>query len=405
MKEGSVKILSSVYEFLEEGSQHGEAVVGNYESLYCKKLMEAGSMEMEISNLIAVRGRTVIEISAMEDGEAASIEQLVFIANLLLDPDVASDMLAEINTRRLRESAGLGSFISLPDSASAKRDDRSSYYFRPAINIRQDGSIWTNFAQFSGDGAPKHVMTPEDGQFEDDWLFDPQAPDEYKMIREWLSDITSVMSKMTQEGSPTEQDDREGIPVDPLLINADALSPFRPIETVMYSCRYKGIELWRVQLGLSKGKKLNLFSNCDWSDSLRAFDGFIRGYVGDGMPSYLLAEDWMPGDDEERVVVRLSVVEEGSRLSESGERSFDPKLDDRFIYDDTRELNYQVGEKEYDAARRVRSRLKSLLRKNEDLYVVIQSGPKVATQEVIEVYEALLDAEVTKIYFAASEEE
>jgi hypothetical protein len=341
----------------------------------------------------------------MEDGEAASIEHLVFLANLLLDPDMASDMLEEINTRRLRESAGLGSFISLPDSASAKRDDRSSYYFRPAINIRQDGSIWTNFAQFRGDGVPKHVMTPEDGQFEDDWLFDPQAPDEYKMIRETLSNFTSVMSKMTQEGSPAEQDDREGIPVDPLLINADALSPFRFTETVMYNCRYKGIELWRVQLGLYKGKKLNLFSSCDRSDSLRAFDGFIRGYVGDGMPSHLLAEDWMPGDDEERVVVRLSVVQEGSRLSENGERSFDPKLDDRFIYDDTRELNYQVGEKEYDAARRVRSRLKSLLRKSEDLYVVIQSGPKVATQEVIEIYEALLDAEVTKIYFATTEEE
>jgi biopolymer transport protein ExbD len=109
--------------------------------------------------------------------------------------------------------------------------------------------------------------------------------------------------------------------------------------------------------------------------------------------------------DEERIEIVLSVVHEGNLVDVAKERPYDSSKDDFYAYDDTRELNYQVGEKEYDAARRVRSRLKSLLRKNEDLVVVIKPGPRVLTQEVIEVYDGLLDAEVTKIYFAASEEE
>jgi hypothetical protein len=49
--------------------------------------------------------------------------------------------------------------------------------------------------------------------------------------------------------------------------------------------------------------------------------------------------------------------------------------------------------------------LRSLLRKNEALIAVIQPGPGVVTQEVVEVYDVLLDAGVMEFYFTATEEE
>jgi len=109
--------------------------------------------------------------------------------------------------------------------------------------------------------------------------------------------------------------------------------------------------------------------------------------------------------EEERIEIVISVVHEGDLVDVTKARPYDSAVDDFYAYDDTRELTYLVGEKEYDAARRVRSRLKLLLRKNEDLVAVIQPGPGVLTQEVIDIYDGLLDAEVTKIYFAATEEE
>ena len=86
-------------------------------------------------------------------------------------------------------------------------------------------------------------------------------------------------------------------------------------------------------------------------------------------------------------------------------RPYDIAKDDFYAYDDTRELSYQVGPRKYENVRRVRSRLRSLLRKNEALIAVIQPGPGVVTQEVVEVYDALLDAGVMEFYFTATEEE
>jgi hypothetical protein len=391
MKEGSVKILSSVYEFLEEGSQHGEAVVGNFESLYCKKAMEVGSMEMEISNLIAVRGRTVIEISAMEDGEAGSIEQLVFLANLLLDPDVAADMLEKANAR-FEEEREAELYILLPESPHASSDNPHSDQFRPAIEIPQGVDL------VGADGA--HISAPPEAygiqtawgyslghipddlkngetQLSDDSLYSTQGttgvgPGDRSVLREYLRNAASRMGRSFDSSTGEELE----LADDSLFIRADKHSLFKYTQIVMEECAAPEVRIWNIQLAITGGKSITF--------------PLPKG------PAKI---------EEERIEIVISVVHEGDLVDVTKARPYDSAVDDFYAYDDTRELTYLVGEKEYDAARRVRSRLKLLLRKNEDLVAVIQPGPGVLTQEVIDIYDGLLDAEVTKIYFAATEEE
>jgi hypothetical protein len=391
MKEGSVKILSSVYEFLEEGSQHGEAVVGNFEGLYCKKAMEVGPMEMEISNLIAVRGRTVIEIAAMEDGEAGSIEQLVFLANLLLDPDVAADMLEKANAR-FEEEREAELYILLPESPHASSDNPHSDQFRPAIEIPQGVDL------VGADGA--HISAPPEAygiqtawgyslghipddlkngetQLSDDSLYSTQGttgvgPGDRSVLREYLRNAASRMGRSFDSSTGEELE----LADDSLFIRADKHSLFKYTQIVMEECAAPEVRIWNIQLAITGGKSITF--------------PLPKG------PAKI---------EEERIEIVISVVHEGDLVDVTKARPYDSAVDDFYAYDDTRELTYLVGEKEYDAARRVRSRLKLLLRKNEDLVAVIQPGPGVLTQEVIDIYDGLLDAEVTKIYFAATEEE
>lgn len=400
MKEGPIKIMSSEYEPTKEGAQFGEAVVGNFEGLYCKKVMEAGPMEMEIATLVAVRGRTVVEISCMEDGEAASIEQMVFLANLLLDPDMASDMLEEVNAR-FEEDREAELYILLPESSNAMSDDRRADQYRPAIEIpqgadyvRADGAkisalpeaygIQTAWGYSLGHIPEENMEELKSGETQilEDPLYSTQGttgvdPGDRSVLRGYLRSVASRMERYVDSSTGEELE----LADDPLFIRADKHSLFKYTQIVMEECAAPEVRIWKIQMAITGGKSITFYLPKDLA----------------------LAED-LSGQGE-RIEIVLSVVHEGNLVDVTKERPYDSAKDDFYAYDDTRELSYQVGPRKYEEARRVRSRLKSLLRKNEDLVAVIKPGPGVLTQEVVEVYDALLDARVLEFYFAATEDE
>ncbi len=90
MKEGSVKILEANYTPFEAGDKFGASTVRGYRGIYASKRMEAGSQEMEASTLIAISGRTVVGVTGMDDLEAVPLEEMVHVANMLLNPEPPS---------------------------------------------------------------------------------------------------------------------------------------------------------------------------------------------------------------------------------------------------------------------------------------------------------------------------
>ena len=400
MSEGDIRIVSSEYEEIREGVQYGDAVAGNFEGLYCKKMMEAGPMEMEIANLVAVRGRTVIEVSVMEDGEAGTQEQLVFLANLLLDPDMAADMLEEINAR-FEEDRAAELYILLPESSNAGPDDPQEDWNRPAIEIPQGvDHVSANGAHISASPGAYGIETAwgysmghipaenmkelENGKIQviESSLYSTRGTTgveagDRSVLRGYLRGVASRMERYVDSSTKEELE----LANDPLFIRADKHSLFKYTQIVMEECAAPDVRIWKIQMAITGGKSITLYLPKDHAS--------VEDLSGQG----------------EMVEIVLSVVHEGNLVDVTKERPYDSAKDDFYAYDDTRELSYQVGTRQYEEARRVRSRLKSLLRKNEDLVAVIKPGPGVLTQEVVEVYDALLEAGVSELYFAATEEE
>jgi hypothetical protein len=87
LKEGNVKILEANYTPFEAGDKFGASTVRGYRGLYALKRMQAGSQKMEVSTLVAISGRTVVEVTGMDNLEAVLIEEMIHVANMLLDPE------------------------------------------------------------------------------------------------------------------------------------------------------------------------------------------------------------------------------------------------------------------------------------------------------------------------------
>ncbi len=113
--------------------------------------------------------------------------------------------------------------LQLPVAQNAQADKPDPEEFRPIVNIKIDGSI---------------IVKRE-------VLYDPEDADDYKELREYLSDVARRM----------EKDESGKLPDEPLLIRADMNTPFKYIQKVMEQCGYQGIQIWKVQLAAAEAKK------------------------------------------------------------------------------------------------------------------------------------------------------
>jgi biopolymer transport protein ExbD len=123
--------------------------------------------------------------------------------------------------------------LKLPTAENAQPDKPKPDEFRPVVNIKQDGSIWVKRKE----------------------IYNPEAPDDYKMVREYLSDVATMMEREKFNGDPTTRNDPDSIPGEALLIRADQFSAFKHTQKVMEQCGYKGIQIWKLQLAASESEK------------------------------------------------------------------------------------------------------------------------------------------------------
>ena len=110
--------------------------------------------------------------------------------------------------------------LQLPVAVNAIPDKPKQDEFRPIVNITIDGGMYVKRRQY----------------------YDPENPDEYKRIKEWLSDVADRMKK--EPGTD--------IPDEPLLIRADQNTVFREVQKLMEQCGYKGIQIWKVQFAAAE---------------------------------------------------------------------------------------------------------------------------------------------------------
>jgi biopolymer transport protein ExbD len=123
--------------------------------------------------------------------------------------------------------------LKLPTAENAQPDKPKPDEFRPVVNIKQDGSIWVKRKE----------------------LYDPENPDDYKMVREYLSDVAKMMEREKFNGDPTTRNDPNSITGEALLVRADQFSAFKHTQKVMEQCGYKGIQIWKLQLAASESEK------------------------------------------------------------------------------------------------------------------------------------------------------
>ena len=107
--------------------------------------------------------------------------------------------------------------LKLPIAVQAVEDKPDPSEVRPVLNIMQDGEV----------------------RVKREALFDPENPDQYKQVEQYLADQARKM--------PPDKDHPE-LPGNPLLIRADEYAEFRNIQEMMALCGKKGIQIWKVQL-------------------------------------------------------------------------------------------------------------------------------------------------------------
>jgi len=122
--------------------------------------------------------------------------------------------------------------LQLPVAQNAQPDKPDPEDFRPVVNIKQDGSIWVKRKK----------------------IYDPESPDNYEEVREYLSMVARRMDHETFGGDPAPRG-ANTIPGEALLIRADEFSAFKETQKVMEQCGYKGIQIWKLQLAASEAEK------------------------------------------------------------------------------------------------------------------------------------------------------
>jgi len=123
--------------------------------------------------------------------------------------------------------------LQLPTATNAQPDKPDPDDFRPVINITQDGSIWV-----------KRKL-----------LYDPEDPDNYEKVSEYLGQVARKMERETFDGKPAKKTDPNTIPGEALLVRADEYSAFKHVQKVMEQCGYDGVQIWKLQLAASEAEK------------------------------------------------------------------------------------------------------------------------------------------------------
>ncbi len=108
--------------------------------------------------------------------------------------------------------------LQLPVAQNADPDEPKPGEFRPIVNVTHDGKIWVRR----------------------ELLYDPEKPDDYRALRQYLGPIAKRMEQ------------KDNLPDDNLLIRCDTIADFRHVQKIMQQCGYKDILIWKIQLAAAE---------------------------------------------------------------------------------------------------------------------------------------------------------
>ena len=114
--------------------------------------------------------------------------------------------------------------LQLPMAVYATEDRPEPGEYRPVVNIDINGVIKIKRQKY----------------------YDPESPDDYKLLREHLSDVAKNMKR--DEDNPT-------LPGDSLLVRADESTAFKHVQKVMEQCGYQDVKIWKLQLAVKVPEK------------------------------------------------------------------------------------------------------------------------------------------------------
>ena len=109
--------------------------------------------------------------------------------------------------------------LQLPMAIHAAEDKPDPTKYRPVVNIDINGLI----------------------RIKRQTYFDPEAPDDYRLLREHLADVANNMER---------DKDQPHLPGDAMLVRADESTPFKFVQKVMEQCGYKDVQIWKLQLAV-----------------------------------------------------------------------------------------------------------------------------------------------------------
>jgi biopolymer transport protein ExbD len=123
------------------------------------------------------------------------------------------------------------------------------------------------------------------------------------------------------------------------------------------------------------------------------------------LSAYLPATEENGNGPIEKVEVLLRVIEEGQRMDPfDEEKAWSEEPGTRFVYDDSRVIEYSIGPRTTRDLDLLRERLEQLHRFDRERPMNIDARKGIVYDEVIEVFDAAAEAGYERVYFIGSYE-
>ena len=262
----------------------------------------------------------------------------------------------------------LNEAIQPPVSSYAQPDVVDKGEFRPILEVSADGTITAGR----------------------DTLFDPQSPDDYGRLREWLK---AVRQRMHLEKVPLADGESLELPAEKLLIRADLAAPFRCSQKIMENCGRNEIAIWKVQFAVSPKP-----------DAAAAPEGAKT--VAEGRIDAYLPNGCEPAEKEEQesFEVVLSVIEPGTKVRREDGKPWDGDSSTPWSYGSDRVVEYLIGMRRTRSLSELEKYVTTLLARDESRPGLIDARQQTTFGDVVLVLDVLRKAGCERVGYVGSYE-
>lgn len=342
--------------------------VGGADALLARRRGLTKKSDRRVTTLRVPRGKELLLITATVDAERSTelgprIEES--LTGLRFDSDSGTSIAT---TGKLERLSTVEQYVPLrlPVAEHAIADERKPDDYPAVINVRADGGI-VALHEYLLDLPPTDSLDEGSRQ----------------ALMNWLYGTAQRMKKGEVGGS--------FVPMEDLLIRAEASAPFCFVQKIMASCGYQDIQLWKIDLAAA----------CE-PDGVRTDSRESRGTEG-------VFHAYLPTDvellrDQQKVEVLIEVKVKGKALDPKTNEPWNGDPGTSFVYGDGRRLAYTIAGRSTGELKHVSDFLKRFGEAEGEWSVTIDARKGVTYGEVIAVMDAALGAGIPGVTFVGSYE-